>query len=88
MEKKNYKAGFSAGFAQLQLKYLPAAQKELYEILGIKNRNSFTQYKNGQNEVKASTAEEIEEMFKKYGVTENIWGVCEVTRDLRSVRQK
>ncbi|MDR2009913.1 MAG: hypothetical protein LBQ22_05480 [Bacteroidales bacterium] len=85
---KNYKLGFSGGFSQLQLKDISKAQAELYEALGVNNRTSFTQYKNGKIEPKASQAEAVEKVFEKYGITENIWEKCEATYDLRPVRNK
>lgn len=72
--EKNYKEGFNAGFVQLQVKDVKEATAELWEAIGINNRNSFSQYKNGEIEPKASQAVAIELVFKKYGITENIWG--------------
>jgi hypothetical protein len=80
MTEKNYKEGFNAGYRQLQAYALlngfdiKEATAELWEAIGINNRNSFSQYKNGEIEPKATQAAAVEVVFNKYGVTENIWG--------------
>lgn len=74
MSEPNYKEGFNAGFIQLQVKDVEAATAELWAALGINNRVSFLQYKTGRQEPKASQAAAVEAVFKKYGVTQNIWG--------------
>ena len=88
MTEADYKAGFNAGYSQLQLKDSVAATDELWEALGINNRESFRFYRIGQIECKVSQAVAVEEVFRKYGITENIWGKCESMQDLRSVSQK
>jgi hypothetical protein len=47
--------------------------KELWNALGIDNRVSFSQYKRGKIEPKASQAAAVEEVFKRYDITE-VWG--------------
>ncbi len=74
MSETIYKEGFNAGFVQLQVKDVEAATAELWVALGINNRNSFTQYKLGKVEPKASQAAAVEAVFRKYGVTNNFWG--------------
>lgn len=69
-----YQKGFNAGFMQLRQMDVPQATKELYKALGIKNRESFRYYKDGKIEPKASQAVAVELVFKRYGITENIWG--------------
>lgn len=69
-----YKDGFNAGFMQLRQKDVKAATKDLWAALGINNRNTFTQYKSGKKEPKASQAVAVELVFRKYEVTTNIWG--------------
>jgi hypothetical protein len=70
---KNYKEGFNRGYLQLKLKDANEAQKEIWSALGINNRTTFHFYKIGKVECKASQAEEVERVFKKYGITD-IWG--------------
>ena len=65
-----YKEGFNAGFMQLRQIAVEAATKELW----INNRNTFAAYKFGRIEPKASQAVAVELVFRKYGVTTNIWG--------------
>ena len=69
-----YKEGFNAGFMQLRQIDVEAATKELWQALGINNRNTFAAYKFGRIEPKASQAVAVELVFRKYGVTTNIWG--------------
>jgi hypothetical protein len=75
-----YKEGFNNGYMTLTAyailnKFdLKEAKKELCEALGINNRVSFYMYKNGKIEPKASQAVAVETVFKKYGITTNIWG--------------
>ena len=71
---KDYKEGFNAGFMQLRQIDVEAATKELWQALGINNRNTFAAYKFGRIEPKASQAVAVELVFRKYGVTTNIWG--------------
>jgi hypothetical protein len=68
-----YKEGFSNGYGRLQIKDKESAYKELWAALEINNRVSFYQYRDGKIETKASQAEAVENVFKKYGIT-NIWG--------------
>ena len=69
-----YKEGFNAGFMRLRQIDVEAATKELWQALGINNRNTFAAYKFGRIEPKASQAVAVELVFRKYGVTTNIWG--------------
>ena len=69
-----YKEGFNAGFMQLRQIDVEAATKELWQALRINNRNTFAAYKFGRIEPKASQAVAVEWVFRKYGVTTNIWG--------------
>jgi len=74
MYEQKYNRGFLSGYHQLQLKDVKSFQQEVWEVLGIKNRNSFSQYKLGKIEPKANQAVAIEAVFAKYGITDNIWG--------------
>ena len=69
----NYKAGFGAGYNQLRVGDVQAATKELWTALEINNKVSFTNYRDGVTEPKASQAAAVEAVFKKYGITD-IWG--------------
>lgn len=69
-----YKEGFRAGFQQLRQMDVEGATLELWEAIGINNRESFRYYLDGRIEPKASQAVAIELVFAKYGITENIWG--------------
>lgn len=69
-----YREGFKSGLRQLRQMDVDAATQELYEILGVHNRNTFRYYRDGKREPKASQAVAIELVFRKYGVTDNIWG--------------
>lgn len=69
-----YKEGFNAGYMQLRQIDVEAATFELWLALGVNNRNSFAAYRYGKTEPKASQAVAVELVFRKYGVTMNIWG--------------
>jgi transcriptional regulator with XRE-family HTH domain len=69
----NYKEGFCKGYGQLQIKDKDSAYKELWSALGVSSRTALSQYRRGKIEPKASQAEAVEKVFKKYGITE-IWG--------------
>jgi hypothetical protein len=70
---KNYKDGFNKGYMQLKLKDKNEAKQEIWDALGINNRNSFYQYLYGKIECRASQAESVERIFSKYGI-KDIWG--------------
>lgn len=74
MTETNYKDGFNAGFMRLQLKDVRPATKELLIALEVNNRVSFGHYRYGRIEPRASQAAAVEAVFRKYGITENIWG--------------
>ena len=74
MEIMIYKEGFNSGFQQLRQMDVADATKELWEALGINNRESFRYYLTGKIEPKASQAVAVELVFNKYDITENIWG--------------
>ena len=42
--------------------------------LGIANRNSLAAYASGRTEMKVTQVAAVEQVFKQYGVTKNIWG--------------
>jgi hypothetical protein len=69
----NYKEGFCKGYGQLQIKDEDSVYKELWVALGVSSRAAFSQYRKGKIEPKASQAEAVEKVFKKYGIKE-IWG--------------
>lgn len=73
-DSEKYKMGFNAGWQQLRQKDIAECRREICEVLGVNNRNSFIYYKNGNIEPKASQAVGIEKIFRKYGITSNIWG--------------
>lgn len=75
METENkYKQGFNSGFLQLRQMDVKEARKKLHKALGINNAQSFRNYRYGRVEPKAAQADAVEEVFKEYGITENIWG--------------
>lgn len=79
-ETSPYKEGFESGYRQLKGYALingfdiKAATLELWQALGINNRNTFLFYKKGKIECKASQAVAVELVFRKYGITTSIWG--------------
>lgn len=73
MCEKKYQEGFNKGYKQLSLKDEPQARIELNAALGLNNRVSLWNYRNGTVEPKASQAAAIEAIFAKYGITD-VWG--------------
>jgi len=76
-----YKEGFENAYNKLTAysilnKFdIKQARKELYIALGVNNRVSFGQYRNGKIEPKASQAAAVEKVFMKYGINESeVWG--------------
>lgn len=69
--------GFRNGLKQVKMGDYQACIADLWAALGINNRNSFYCYRDGKQEPKASQAVAVTEVFAKYGVTENIWGICD-----------
>lgn len=76
-ETKTDYRGFDRGLAQVKVGDYKACVSDLWEALGINNRNSFIAYRYGKVEPKASKAEAVVAVFAKYGVTNDIWGVCD-----------
>jgi hypothetical protein len=80
MDETKYKQGFKLGYRRLRGYALindfdvNVAIKELWDALEINNSESFRFYRDGKIEPKASKAIAVENVFKKYGVTDNIWG--------------
>ena len=64
--------GFTTGYNQLQINEVKEATAELYEALGIKNRESFRMYRTGARQCKEKHIEGIEKVFLKYRIT-NVW---------------
>lgn len=66
--------GFRAGLAQVRIGDYTEVRKALMGALGVANRNSLAAYASGRQEMKVTQAADVERVFNKYGVTENIWG--------------
>ena len=47
---------------------------EFMELFGIRTKQSFYNRLNGKPEPKMSEIAKINQLFRKYGVTTNIWG--------------
>ncbi|KAA6303182.1 MAG: hypothetical protein EZS26_000785 [Candidatus Ordinivivax streblomastigis] len=70
-----YKEGFNAGFLRLRQIDVERATNDLWEALGVNNRESFRYYKLGRQKCDAEQIEKVENVFRNYGVTDKIWGV-------------
>ena len=70
---KNYQEGFAKGAAQIKYGEFQKFKREAMKALGLHARIQFYNYRDGKVEPKASKAAALEEVFKKYGITE-IWG--------------
>ncbi|MDR1023385.1 MAG: hypothetical protein LBL94_08975 [Prevotellaceae bacterium] len=71
---KDYKKGFRKGVGKIKAKDLRKFREEACKALNVETRMTLNRYKNGRVEPKASEAAALEKLFKKYGVTTNIWG--------------
>ena len=67
--------GFERGIQQLRICDHKEAVAEIYAALGINNRTSYADYKAGRIEMRGQQIAAVTEVFRKYGVTSNIWGV-------------
>lgn len=75
-KKKNIPGvGFENGFSQLKVGDAKTIVPELWDALGVNNRVSYADYKAGRIEMRATQIAAVTEVFRKYGVTSNIWGV-------------
>jgi hypothetical protein len=67
-------AGFSKGYKALNDDHKDVVKLKIMQILHIRNRNSFGQYKNGQQDIKDSEKRKrVEQVFEQFGVTDP-WG--------------
>ncbi|MDR3188093.1 MAG: hypothetical protein LBT94_02780 [Prevotellaceae bacterium] len=71
---RDYKNGFQKGVGRIKEKDKKKFYKDVCEVFGVKTRTSYYRYVRGLIEPKISEAEALEKVFKKYGVTTNIWG--------------
>ena len=67
-------ASCKRGYNQLRRCDEEAFRSEFMEIFKIRTRNSFYNRINGKPEPKMSEIAKINNLFRKYGVTTNIWG--------------
>lgn len=69
--------GFRTGLAQVRMGDYKECVAALKTALGISNRNSFYAYRDGKIEPKASQAEAVTAVFERFGITKNVWGLCD-----------
>ena len=65
---------FRSGFNQIQIGKVIEFKKEMMSALSINSRTSWVRRLNGNIIPKVSEKVIIEQVFKNYGVTKNIWG--------------
>ncbi len=65
--------GFQKGLDNLIVKDLPKVRVMIQKILGINNPVSFRAYRKGEIEPSYSKAQQIEALFRQFGVTDP-WG--------------
>ena len=68
------KNSFRPGMEQLKYADFPKVRREIMAALQITSRNGWSWRLRGKVEPKKNEIELIEAIFKKYGVTKNIWG--------------
>lgn len=67
-------ASFKNGYNQLRKMDEENFRSEFMEMFGIRTEQSFRNRLNGKTEPKISEVAKINSLFRKYGVTSNIWG--------------
>lgn len=70
---KNILLGFGLGWSQITLRDSQEVRDKIMAALKINNRASFCNYRTGRQRVTFEQANEIEKIFKEYGVRK-IWG--------------
>lgn len=66
--------GFSKAWATLTIAQSKTCRFELYKAIGIKNRQSFRDYKVGNRECRPTQIANIEKVFAKYGIkSDEVW---------------
>ena len=79
MEKKERETkgrGFAAGWQQLRLMDCEAVKNAIMKTLGVTTEASFRLYKTGHLVPDQNEAEEIENIFRTFGVSRDIWGAA------------
>lgn len=79
MNKKNYKNGFERGMEQVRKGDLSTVKKQLLEALKVKDPSTLWGYTVGRYEPKASVAQDIENVFKKFDIVD-VWGKSKNTK--------
>ena len=70
---KNILLGFGLGWSNVTIGTRDEVKGKLMAALGITTRAAFNNYKSGRQRVTFDQAEEIEKIFKAYGIRK-IWG--------------
>ena len=80
MEKDKY--SFFNGYKQLTLEHFENAIADLMEAMNIQTGNQFRNRMRGKIKVLDATVKKnVEEVFARYGITQNIWGGYENRRE-------
>ena len=74
MAQKTEKLSFWNGYNQIARRDLFKFKEEIMQAVGCKTRTSFYQKLHGQENLRVWEKEAIDAVFKKYGITKNIWG--------------
>ena len=74
MEKTVNRLSFWNGYGQIRKRDVKAFKADVLRALEYKGMMTFYQKMNGQESLPVREKETIERIFKKYGITKNIWG--------------
>ena len=75
MQTNNPNKAFRKGLREIRVKDAPDVRAAIFKILGVKTKQSFTNYANGKMvNLDVDKARQIENLFLSYGVTEP-WGL-------------
>lgn len=72
LKLKKYKS-FSNGVGQLKRESFQSFKKEVMMFLAMKSDSTYYSKMRGERPMSPSDMATIERIFKKYGVTQNIW---------------
>ena len=64
---------FNKGYLQLPIGIYKQAKAELYEVLGIRDRHSFFDYRHEKRPIDVVKMMAVQQVFSRYGIID-IWG--------------
>lgn len=73
--QQRFRNGFTRGLSEVAYKHFPEIEDELKVATGSNNPTTYANYKYGRQLLLAEKAENVEQVFKKFGVpVSKVWG--------------